>query len=145
METLTLVEKEVRNEQVFSQVVNDQVVTAPVKTYNGHYMETVEYVGCVKKNGHEDGMFETFREFAELDNKKWDNLQHSELVEEYHNAMKKLYENCDIKSINVYIGEGCKMQNCDKSVNYRLVLRAKFHCHGMYKTIVGMEWAKFLE
>lgn len=141
----TLVEIQVRNEQVFSQVVNDQVVTAPVNHINGHYVETVEYVGGVKKNGHEDGMFQTFAEFAELDNEKWSNLQHSELVEEYHNAMKRLYVNCDIKRINVYVGDGCKMENSDKSANYRIVLRAKFQCGGINKTIVGLQWAKFLE
>lgn len=133
----TLVEKQIRNEQV----VNDQVV---VNAY-GNYTETVEYVGCVKKNGHEDGMFETFAEFAELDNEKWGNLKHSELVEEYHNTMKKLYENCDIKRINVCVGNVSQIENCDKSANYRLVLRAKFQCDGINKVIVGLEWGKFLE
>lgn len=133
----TLVEKQIRNEQV----LNDQVV---VNAY-GNYTETVEYVGCVKKNGHEDGMFETFAEFAELDNEKWSNLKHSELVEEYHNTLKRLYQNCDIKRINVYVGDGCKMENSDQSANNRVVLRAKFQCDGINKVIVGLEWAKFLE
>lgn len=135
MKTLSV--KQVRNEQV----VNEQVV---VNAY-GNYTETVEYVGCVKHNGHEDGIFETFQEFAELNNEKWGNLRHSELVEEYHNAMKKLYENCDVKRINVCVGDVSKMENCDKSANYRLVLRAKFKCDGINKVIVGLEWGKFLE
>lgn len=131
------IEKQIRNEQV----LNDQVV---VNAY-GNYTETVEYVGCVKKNGHEDGMFQTFAEFAELDNEKWGNLKHSELVEEYHNTMKKLYENCDIKRINVCVGNVSQIENCDKDANYRIVLRAKFKCDGINKVIVGLEWGRFLK